>query len=195
MKSPRSAAAFSRRPRSRTRDLRFHLRINAKPEAVYRALTSATELCRWWLQGAETDARSAGRFRMIWPKVRSENGDNGNGRAARPFPPHAALGDSEGFFVDLEPGRKVAWMWKPQRRSAVPPLSSFFIIPSGRGSEVTLVHGGFPSRPTVDKCYVGAAQGWEDCLAKLKLYLETGKTFKSQVLTFDAVKSLARSGR
>jgi hypothetical protein len=86
-------------------------------------------------------------------------------------------------------------MWKPQRRSAVPPLSSFFIIPSGRGSEVTLVHGGFPSRPTVDKCYVGAAQGWEDCLAKLKLYLETGKTFKSQVLTFDAVKSLARSGR
>jgi uncharacterized protein YndB with AHSA1/START domain len=182
------APAFSRRPRSKTRDLRFSLRIKAKPEAVYRALTSATELCRWWLHGAETDARNAGRFRMIWPKVHCAG--NGNGRAAKAFPPHVAVGDSEGCFVDLEPGRKVAWLWKPRRRSGVPPLSSFFITPSGRGCEVTLVHGGFSSREPADKLFAGCAEGWEDCLAKLKLYLETGKTCKAQILTFSGVKTL-----
>ncbi|MBI3553764.1 MAG: SRPBCC domain-containing protein [Elusimicrobia bacterium] len=171
------------------------MRIKARPEAVYRALTSATELCRWWLQGAETDARNAGRFRMIWPKVMCDRGTNGDGRSARVFPPHVAVGDSEGYFVDLEPGRKVAWMWKPQRRSVVPPLSSFFIAPHGRGCEVTLLHGGFPSRSGADRYYSGCAQGWEDCLAKLKLYLETGRTCKSSVLKFSALKAAARSSR
>jgi len=55
----------------------------------------------------------------------------------------------------------------------------FFILPHGRGCEVTLLHGGFSSRPPADKYYAGCAQGWEDCLAKLKLYLETGRTCKS----------------
>jgi uncharacterized protein YndB with AHSA1/START domain len=187
-------AVSSRRPLSRTRDLRFCVRIKARPQAVYRALTSATELCRWWLQGAETDARNAGRFRMIWPKIGCPA--NGNGRSARLFPPHAAVGDSEGYFVDLEPGRKVAWMWKQrQRRSAVPPLSSFFISPQGRGCEVTLLHAGFSSRPAADKQFAGCSEGWEDCLAKLKLYLETGRVCKTQILNLKTMKPLSRSSR
>jgi uncharacterized protein YndB with AHSA1/START domain len=178
----------SRRPRGRTRDLRFTLKIKAKPEQVYRALTSATELCRWWLQGAETDARNVGRFRMVWPRLKSKDGENGSERS---FPPNgAALGDSEGYFVDLEPGRKVAWMWKLPRRCRFPALSSFFIQPAGRGSEVTLLHAGFSSRPVADKTFQGCAAGWEDCLAKLKLYLETGRTCKAQALSLRSVKPL-----
>ena len=89
-----------------------------------RALTSATELCRWWLQGAETDARSGGRLRMVWPKLKYECDKNGGSRNGRIFPPHAAMGDSEGCFVDLEPGRKVAWMWRQSgRRAATCPRS------------------------------------------------------------------------
>jgi uncharacterized protein YndB with AHSA1/START domain len=182
----------------KTRDLRFTVRIKAKPEAVYRALTSATELCRWWLAGAETDARSAGRFRMVWPKVKpkpAENGHgNGNGNGhAKQFPPHSALGDSEGYFVDLEPGRKVAWMWKLKRaRSLYPPLSSFFITPHGKSCEVTLVQAGFSAAASADKFYLGCAQGWEDCLSKLKLYLETGRTCKAQALDFTQLRSLLK---
>ena len=186
---------FSRRPRSRTRDLRFTVVIKARPQAVYRALTSATELCRWWLQGAETDARSGGRLRMIWPRVKDNRALVPARRAARFFPPHAAMGDSEGHFVDLEPGRKVAWIWKLPRRHLVPPLSSFFITPRGRGCEVTLVHGGFSSRRPADKCFAGCAEGWDDCLAKLKLYLETGRTCKAQILSLTALKSLLANGR
>ncbi len=174
---------------AKTRDLRFSLKIRAKPEAVYRALTSATELCRWWLAGAETDARSAGRFRMVWPRVLGKDG----GRA---FPPYVAMGESEGYFVDLEPGRKVAWMWRLQRKKGlIPPMSSFFIQPQARGCEVTLLHAGFPARPSADRYYQGCAKGWEDCLAKLKLYLETGRTLKSQAVGFADLKRLSRKPR
>ncbi len=178
------------RPKARTRDLRFTLKIKAKPEHVYKALTSATELCRWWLQGAETDARNSGRFRMVWPKLRRHQPGGKDGC----FPRAVALGDAEGFFVDLEPGRKVAWMWKPRQR-LYPPLSSFFIQPAGRGSEVTLLHGGFPASASADKYYQGCAEGWEDCLSKLKLYLETGRTCKAQTLTFDSLKALLKEKR
>lgn len=169
----------SRRPRSKTRDLRYAIFIRASPERVYRALTSATELCRWWLQGAETDARSTGRFRMVWPRLKRPGASNGHAR----FPDCVALGDVEGHFVDLEPGRKVAWLWSLPRRSSLPPLSSFFIERKGRGSVVTLLHAGFSSRPAADRVWRGSAEGWEDCLAKLKLYLETGRTCKTEALT------------
>jgi len=176
----------ARRPRGKTRDLRFTVKVRARPEQVYRALTSATELCRWWLLGAETDARNAGRFRMVWPKVKTSDAEGGT----RAFPPNVAVGDSEGYFVDLEPGRKVAWMWKLPRRCHYPALSSFFLQPAGRGCEVTLLHAGFSSRPVADKAFEGCAAGWEDCLAKLKVYLETGRTCKSQALSFKAMKPL-----
>lgn len=181
------------RPASKTRDLRFTVRIRARPEQVYRALTSATELCRWWLQAAETDARSAGRFRMVWPRVRNPDSSSRNGRAERGFPPHVAVGDSEGYFVDLEPGRKVAWMWNLPRRKLFPPLSSFFIQKKRGGCEVTLLHAGFPNKRAADKYFQGCVQGWEDCLAKLKLYLETGRTCKAQALTFKGLKALLKT--
>lgn len=157
-----------------TRDLRLTVMIRTKPDAVYRALTSARELCRWWLAGAETDARNSGRYRMVWPKIRGTGGY---------FPPRASFGEAEGFFVDLEPGRKVAWMRRSPRRQALPTLSSFFIHPIKRGCEVTLLHAGFAKKPASDLAYQGSALGWEDCLAKLKLYLETGRTCKTQVMT------------
>ena len=187
--APNTKTAFavsSARPRSKTRDLRFTLQIRAKPADVYKALTSATVLCRWWLAGAETDARNTGRFRMVWPTVRR------HGRNERVFPPNVALGDSEGHFVDLEPSRKVAWMWKLPRGGRYPALSSFFLQPKGRGCEVMLLHAGFSAKADADKYFTGCADGWEDCLAKLKLYLETGRTCKSQALTFEGLKQLLR---
>jgi uncharacterized protein YndB with AHSA1/START domain len=184
-----AAKPVSRRPRGKTRDLRFSIKIKTKPERVYRALTSATELCRWWLQGAETDARNVGRFRMVWPKIRKTQ-ENGPARA---FPLYVAVGDSEGYFVDLEPGRKVAWMWKLPRGRRYPALSSFFIEKSAKGCEVTLVHAGFSVKTSADRVFTGCAEGWEDCLAKLKLYLETGRTCKSQALSFSALKALLKS--
>jgi uncharacterized protein YndB with AHSA1/START domain len=179
MSAEKGRPSVPARPRSRTRDVRLSVRIKAKPAQVYRVLTSARELCRWWLTGAETDARSSGRLRMVWPKR----------PGCRSF-----SGEREGCFVDLEPERKVAWMWRSgSRRNGVPPLCSFFILPKRRGCEVTLLHAGFPRRVAADKTYSCFAMGWEDALAKLKLYLETGRTCKQEVLTLAGLKMLIKS--
>lgn len=172
------------KPRRSTRDIRLAATISAKPELVYRSLTSARELTRWWLQGAETDARNAGRQRMIWPRVRVPDGAHAPG-----------FGEREGVFVDLEPARKVAWLWKPARgEKGVPPLISIFILPARGGkSEVTLLHSGFglgakSSSASADELYCAYARAWEDGLAKLKLYLETGRTCKLECLDLEAVR-------
>lgn len=171
--------AETQRPRrGATRDIRYEVPLRAAPERVYAALTSARELTRWWLAGAETDARNSGRLRMVWPKSRAPEG----------------FGEREGFFVDLEPGRKVAWMWKPLRgEKDVPPLSSFFINPRLKNCEVSLLHAGFPA--SADGLYDRYARGWEDCVAKLKLYIETGKTCKEDVLDLETARILSRRKR
>ena len=178
--------ASAEKPGFPTRDIRLTAKIRAKPELVYRSLTSARELTRWWLQGAETETRNAGRLRMIWPRVRAVAGVRAPG-----------FGEREGVFVDLEPARKVAWLWKPVRgEKGAPSLTSIFILPARGGSEVTLVHSGFPSAVSADELYHGYARGWEDGLAKLKLYLETGRTCKLDSIDLEAVRILiARSKR
>jgi uncharacterized protein YndB with AHSA1/START domain len=178
-------SAAPRRPRSKTRDVRFSVRVKAEPKSVYQALTSARELTRWWLLGAETDARNAGRVRMVWPRVRRSDGTRCDG-----------FGEREGVFVDLEPGRKVAWLFRPARGDRrAPPLVSIFIEKRGAASEITLVHGGFPAAPSAEELRRGYACAWEDGLAKLKLYLETGRTCKMELLDLESAAILTRSRR
>lgn len=170
-----------------TRDIRLTATIRAKPELVYRGLTSARELTRWWLEGAETDARNAGRLRMVWPRPRAKGGARCPG-----------FGEREGVFVDLEPARKVAWLWKPARgEKGVPALASIFILPARGGrSEVTLLHSGFGASARTDALFAAYARAWEDGIAKLKLYLETGRTCKLECLDLEAARILtARSRR
>ncbi len=180
-----SAPAPSPRPRVKTVDVRVSARIKAAPEAVYRALTSARELTRWWLLGAETDARNSGRVRMVWPRVRRPDGSRCDG-----------FGEREGVFVDLEPGRKVAWLFKPARgERRAPPLVSAFIEKRGAACSVTVVHAGFPVAAAAGELRRGYACAWEDGLAKLKLYLETGRTCKMEMLDLESARILTRRRR
>ena len=172
-----------------SRDLRFVLKIKAKPMDLYRALTSARELCRWWLEGAETDARSGGRLRMIWPNVR-------DAQKKTPFPSaKVALRDAEGRFLDLDAGRKVSWSWQVPPRKKIPPLCTFYIEPKGRGAQLTMIHAGFSKEPSADPVFNGSAEGWEDCLSKLRLYLETGKTCKAKRLSFKDLPKLLKEAK
>ena len=176
-------AAVSRSHRLKTRDVRFAVKLRAEPLAVYKALTSARELTRWWLLGAETDARNAGKVRLVWPRVKGGDGSR-----------CAGLGERQGVFVDLEPAKKVAWLFTPARGDLrAPPLVSVFIDRRRGGCEVTLLHAGFKSAPSYDELYRGYACAWEDGLAKLKLYLETGRTCKLEALDLESARILTRS--
>ncbi len=163
----------------RTTDIRIATPIKAKPEQVFRALTSARELCAWWLERAETESRNMGRFRMVWPPGR-----------ARTLP------ETRGVFVDLEPGSKVAWIIDDRTRPAgLPALVSFFIEKRGRGSRLTLVHAGFSAAKSQRRLIEKTKEKWEDCLAKLKLYLESGKTCKTDRLSLPEADLLIRRGK
>ncbi len=163
---------------SKTQDIRLTVKIKATPKKIYEALTSARALCRWWLEGAETNAKNMGKMRLVWPRIKMKDGE-----VRRAFPPHTAQGEVRGVFIDLESGKKISWIWEVKPKWKHPPLSTIFIEAKGRYCEVTLVHPGFSTRPRLAKYLIGARAGWEDCLAKLKTYLETGKTLKTQVLT------------
>jgi len=162
-----------------TTDIRITASMKVKPEAVFRALTSARELCVWWLDRAETEARNSGRFRMVWPPNRKLNG-----------------GEVRGTFVDLQKGEKVAWLWSEEAAGrGTPPLISFFIEKKGRGCDVTLLHSGFSAAKSRERAVRKFRESWEDCLAKLKLYLEQGKTCKEDPLTFAEVEMLRKASR
>jgi len=101
-----------------------------------------------------------------------------------------------GVFVDLEPSGKVAWLWdETSREKGVPPLVSFHIQKKGRRSEITLIHAGFRTSKTAAALKERFRAGWEDCLAKLKLHLECGKTCKEDRLTFSDLELLSKKGR
>ncbi|MFA6093587.1 MAG: SRPBCC domain-containing protein [Elusimicrobiota bacterium] len=114
-----------------SKDIRVSVRLRCSPEQAYEALTSERGLLLCGLSRAKTDARSRGRFRMVWPR-------------------NAVHGDLEasGVFVDLDPGNKAAWLFDEKRsfgKVGMPALVNIFIEPCGRGARATLVHPGFPA--------------------------------------------------
>ncbi len=167
-------------PRSprKTQDIRVAAEIHVSPGRVYRTLVSARELCVWWLDRAETEARSMGRFRMVWSALNRKKKI-----------------EATGVFVDLEPAQKVAWIWDAKTRpSGVPPLVTFFIEEKGKGCNVTLVHAGFSAAASRRRLVQSYREMWEDTIAKLKLYLESDRTCKGERLTLADVGLLEDAG-
>ncbi|MBI5243692.1 MAG: SRPBCC domain-containing protein [Elusimicrobia bacterium] len=163
--------------RAKTRDIRISAFIKAKPEKIYHALTSARELCVFWLDRAETDARNLGKFRMVWPTKDGEGCE------------------ASAVFVDLEPGRKVSWIFNPSSRRGgrVPALVNVFIEDRPRRVQATIQHAGFSAARSHDRVFEAFRSLWEDCLAKLKAHLEHGRVFKGEKLTLAAAEKAVRS--
>ena len=172
---------MKRRVPALKQDIRVATVLRAPPADAYRALTSARELCVWLAERAETDARSMGRMRLVWPRAS-----------------WAADPEISGVFVDLEPGRKAAWLWDDRSRpEGVPALVSVFLeaSASGRRTTVSLVHAGFSGAASGAALLGRYRARWEDFLAKLRLYLDAGKTCKGDLLSFSDLELLLRRGR
>ena len=164
-------------PKFAQRDIRLCVPVRARPARVWRCLTSARELCAWWTERAETNARNGGRLRLVWPST-----------------PHEPAREGRGVFVDLEPGRKVAWAWDGACRG-VPPLVSFFVEERRGGATLTLHHGGFSTAASARKRCARWEKFWEDGVAKLVLYLDTGRSVKSERVSLADLPRLRRARR
>ena len=85
-----SAVVTKARQKTATRKVDLKIWIRATPERVFKALTDAKELDRWFLANAATEPRLGGKFRISW----SKRGD---------------YIDSK--FVAFVPGKKVSFSW------------------------------------------------------------------------------------
>lgn len=132
-----------------TRSHTHEIEIAVPVEAVWRAITEATELTRWYVEEARVTPGDGGTFWLSWG-----TGSEGESRIDA-WEERRRLRLLEKSDVDTGP---IAEEWTVE----------------GRGGRTVLriVHSGIPSTPDWDGFYDGTQQGWEMFLRTLRHYLE-----------------------
>jgi len=142
--------------------------IAAAADRVFRALTDANEIPRWW--GSPDTYRTE-----EWSAdLRVGGGWRARGRMAdgRSF-------SVEGEYLELDPPRKLVKTWKPDWDEGRQTTVTYRIDPIPGGSRVTVRHSGFGERQESCK---GHAEGWERVLGFLEKHLSTRSYFLCKLL-------------
>lgn len=123
-------------------------RIRAKPERLFEAWTTASELVAWWgpkgvrCTHAEVDARVGGQYRI-----------------ANALPDGRVLWIS-GEFLDVVPPSKLVFTWKLEPGAAESEIVTVRFEAHGDGTEVIVIH----ERISNDAKRHEHQTGWEGCL-------------------------------
>ncbi len=136
-----------------TRGQEHVIEIDAPREAVWRAITEAEEVTRWYVESAEIDARLGGTYRVSW----------GEGM------------DGESQIVAFEPERRFKLEHRPMPGSSpLPsPITEEYTIETDGGRTVLrLVTSGIPDTEEWDWFYEGTKRGWTIFFLGLRHYLE-----------------------
>ncbi len=126
--------------------------MNAPPGAVWKALTDARELERWFPLEAGVVPGKGGSIRLSWG------------------PPW----DGEGRIEIWEPERHLRMLWpfhKPEE-GEVPLAVDYELEGRGGTTRLRLVHSGFGADARFDDEFDGTRRGWHFELRSLKHYLE-----------------------
>ncbi len=148
----------------KTRSIENAVIIKASPEAVFRALTDARELVKWFPSTAESDPRAGGAFKYTF---KNENAQHDHVR--------------EGRYLEVVPSKKVRYPWH-MSPDDVPTIVEFTISEQGRETTLTLVHSGWGSGSELDNVVDMHVKGWGFFLQNLKSYLEEGKDQRAVAL-------------
>jgi uncharacterized protein YndB with AHSA1/START domain len=130
--------------------------IAADPETVFRALTDADELSRWWTTSAESDARTGGAFeyRFEFPEEPERN--------------HIY----KGTYDAVVPNERVAYPWRGRLGDTNVDVT---LRPRTTGTELRLVHSGWGEDGAWPAAVKMHEEGWGFFLGNLKSYLERGE--------------------
>jgi uncharacterized protein YndB with AHSA1/START domain len=132
--------------------------IDAPPAAVFRALTDAGELSRWWTTSAESDPRPGGAF-----SYRFEFED-----ASRDH-------TYEGDYHDVTADERVSYPWQTSLGETTVEVR---LRPSGERTELTLTHSGWGEGADWDEMVAMHEQGWTFFLDNLVAYLDRGEDLR-----------------
>jgi uncharacterized protein YndB with AHSA1/START domain len=137
---------------------RHSIGIHASPAEVYRALTEAAELERWFVSRAVIDLRPGGTFR--W-----EYGRGGADPGAAPLV-------TQGTFREVVKQELLRLDLPIEELETEVEIR----IDAWRdGSVVTLTHAGFPGDEEWDETFRAIDRGWQTELHVLKIFLERGR--------------------
>jgi uncharacterized protein YndB with AHSA1/START domain len=142
------------------------IQISAPPERVFKALSDAGQLQRWFHGGSECpvklwkmDARVGGRYSYDTEQGSIEiNGVRG-------FQCH-------GEIVECDPPRVLAYTWIANWHDdpGTSTLVRWELTPKQGGTHVKVTHSGLASLPVARKDYSG---GWPGVVENLKNFVET----------------------
>jgi uncharacterized protein YndB with AHSA1/START domain len=137
--------------------------IAAPPEAVFRALTDADELSRWWTTSADSDPRTGGSF-----EYRFE------------FPEEPERSHSySGTYDAIVPNERVAFPWEGRLGKTSVEVT---LRPSGEGTSLRLVHSGWGEGGEWPAAIKMHEEGWGFFFGNLKNWLERGEDQRAAAL-------------
>lgn len=132
-----------------TRSAAGEVRVEAPVQRVWRALTDASELERWFPLEARVEPGVGGSVWMSW-----KNEFAGSSEIVKWEPPHVLA---------------YAWAWAED----LPPQVTEFVLEGDGGSTLLrVVTSGFPADASWDDMVEGTRAGWSYELQSLKAYLE-----------------------
>jgi uncharacterized protein YndB with AHSA1/START domain len=148
-----------------TRSHEHRLTIHALPEDVWKAITSAEELVRWFPTGAEVTPGPGGEILYQWGEL------EGRCRILAWEPPkHLRTGWMEAPATAKAPDLPRSTAAHEAERAAL--AVDWFLEQDGKRTHLRLVHSGFAADAAWDKEFDGTRRGWTFELQALKHYLE-----------------------
>ncbi len=167
-------------PKPSTRMLQKRLSIRAPAAVVWKALTDAAELVRWFPTAAETDPRPGGAYRFHFES------------AEAPETSHTRAGQ----FLDVVPPRRVSYTWHaPLAGSAAEGAEApetrveFVLVEKAGMTDVVLTHSGFGYGGDWDRSFERHAEGWGYFVTNLRSYLERGMDTRARDLGLNASRA------
>jgi len=136
--------------------------VNSPREVVFKALTQADELVRWFPTRAVSDPRAGGKIKLIWEfKEASQNGSQ------------------DGEYVEVVPNENVSYTWMADD---IPTLVTFTLSEADGETTVDLEHSTSHDGADEKKLHDDHANQWGFFMMNLKDYLEAGSDLRGEKL-------------
>ncbi len=136
--------------------------IKSPQKNVFKALTQADELVRWFPTRAESDPRPGGKLKLFWD-----------------FADASQNGSQEGEYVEVVPNKKLSYTWTAD---SIPTLVTFALSETNGETTIDLEHSTAQEDADEKKLHDDHANQWGFFLMNLKGYLEAGTDLRKEKL-------------
>jgi len=136
--------------------------IKSPQAVVFKALTNADELTRWFPTRVESDPRPGGKFKFAWE-----------------FSDASQNGSQEGEYVEVVPNSMLSYTWQAE---TIPTLVSIQLSESNGETTLDLDHASLQEGADGNKLHEMHANQWGFFLMNLKGYLEAGMDMRKEKL-------------